>query len=164
MRRPGQPKVSAGILLYRRSPAGEIEVLLAHPGGPFFTRKDNGHWTIPKGQPDPGEELIHAAQREFFEEVGFVPVGPFVELGQIQQKGGKIVHGWAAEGDFPPGYKHTCITFKTEWPPGSGTICTFPEIDRVEFLSLPKARLKLKETQWPFLDRLAELIEGSASF
>jgi predicted NUDIX family NTP pyrophosphohydrolase len=133
---------------------GHPEVFLAHPGGPFFTRKDNGHWTIPKGEPEPGEELLAAAQREFGEEVGFVPGGPFIELGTILQKGGKTVYGWACEGDMPEGFVHCCNTFTTEWPIGSGRFQSFPEIDRVCFYAIPEARLKLKDTQVPFLDRL----------
>ena len=155
MRIPGQPKVSAGLLLYRQS-SGELEVLLAHPGGPFFTRKDLPHWTIPKGQPNPGEDLIEAAQREFFEEVGYSPCGPFIELGSIQQRGGKIVHGWGCEGDLPEDFKHCCNTFKAECPPRSGKFCEFPEIDEVCFFSVAEARAHLKEAQLPFLERLIQ--------
>ena len=152
MKRRGS-RTSAGLLLYRirdRQP----EVFLAHPGGPFFARKDNGHWTIPKGEPDEGEDLLAAAQREFGEEVGFIPPGPFIELGTIVQKGGKVVHAWACEGDMPEGHKHTCNTFQTEWPIGSGKFQAFPEIDKVCFFPIEEARLKLKESQAPLLDRL----------
>ena len=142
---------------------GAVEVLLAHPGGPFFVRKDDGHWTIPKGQPDRGEELIDAAQREFFEEVGFRAAGPFIKLGTIQQKGGKVVHAWACLGDLPEGHKHQCNLFETEWPVGSGIIRKFPEIDRICFFPLLEARRKLKETQCPLLDRLEELLRASES-
>ena len=152
-------RVSAGLVLYRVR-EGKVEVFLAHPGGPFFARKDNGHWTIPKGEPDEGEELLAAAQREFGEEVGFVPQGPFLELGTITQKGGKVVHAWACEGDMPEGHQHTCNTFETEWPIGSGKFQPFPEIDRVCFFPVEEARIKLKETQVPFLERLAELTRG----
>jgi predicted NUDIX family NTP pyrophosphohydrolase len=155
MNRRHRPKVSAGLLLYRMR-SGELEVFLAHPGGPYFSRKDNGHWTIPKGEPEEGEDLLEAARREFGEEVGFVPEGPFVELGTILQKGGKTVHAWACEGEMPDGHVHSCNTFTTEWPIGSGKFQAFPEIDRVCFLSIPEARLKLKETQVPLLDRLLE--------
>lgn len=151
--RRNRPKISAGLLLYRvvnESP----EVFLAHPGGPFFARKDNGHWTIPKGEPDEGEDLLAAAQREFGEEVGFIPAGPFIELGTIMQKGGKTVYAWACMGDLPEGHIHTCNTFTTEWPFGSGKYQSFPEIDKVCFFPIPQARLKLKETQVPLLDRL----------
>lgn len=160
MKRPG--RVSAGLLMYRIND-GRVEVLLAHPGGPFFARKDEGHWTIPKGQPDGDEPLIEAAQREFFEEVGFHATGPFVLLGSIQQKGGKVVHAWACMGDLPIGHKHQCNTFKVEWPVGSGQIRSFPEIDRVCFFPLLEARRKLKETQCPLLDRLEELLRLTES-
>jgi predicted NUDIX family NTP pyrophosphohydrolase len=150
-----RPRTSAGLLLYRLR-NGQTEVFLAHPGGPFFARKDNGHWTIPKGEPDEGEDLLLTAQREFGEEVGFIPSGPFIELGTITQKGGKIVHAWACEGDMPEGYDHICNTFSTEWPIGSGKFQNFPEIDKVCFFPLDEARLKLKESQIPLLDRLLE--------
>ena len=152
MKRRG-PRLSAGLLLYRVR-NGQPEVFLAHPGGPFFSRKDNGHWTIPKGEPDGGEDLLAAAQREFGEEVGFIPRGPFIELGTILQKGGKVVHAWACEGDMPEGHEHSCNTFQTEWPLGSGKFEHFPEIDKVCFCPIEEARLKLKESQAPLLDRL----------
>lgn len=155
--RRNRPKVSAGLLLYRMR-NGAPEIFLAHPGGPFFARKDNGHWTIPKGEPDEGEDLLAAAQREFGEETGFIPTGPFVDLGTILQKGGKTVHAWACEGDMPEGHAHSCNTFTTEWPIGSGKFQAFPEIDKVCFFPIPEARLKLKETQIPFLDRLVALL------
>ena len=148
-------KVSAGLLLYRIS-KGEPEVFLAHPGGPFFARKDDGYWTIPKGEPNEGEDLLAAAQREFGEEVGFIPLGPFIALGTILQKGGKTVHAWACEGDMPGGHVHSCNTFTTEWPIGSGKFQAFQEIDKVCFFPIPEARQKLKETQIPFVDRLLE--------
>ena len=148
-----RPRTSAGLLLYRLR-NGEPEVLLAHPGGPFFARKDNGHWTIPKGEPDGTEDLLLSAQREFAEEVGFTPSGPFIELGTITQKGGKVVHAWACEGDLPEGHNHMCNTFNTEWPIGSGKFQSFPEIDKVCFFPIQEARLKLKEAQVPLLDRL----------
>jgi predicted NUDIX family NTP pyrophosphohydrolase len=160
MKRPG--RVSAGLLMYRII-QGQVEVLLAHPGGPFFARKDEGHWTIPKGQLDAGEEMLEAARREFFEEVGFQANGPFIQLGSIQQKGGKIVHAWACLGDLPEGHQHRCNTFKAEWPIGSGVFQSFPEIDRVCFFPLLEARRKLKETQCPLLDRLEELLQKSES-
>jgi predicted NUDIX family NTP pyrophosphohydrolase len=146
-------RVSAGILLFRRCPAG-LEVLLAHPGGPRFARKDAGHWTIPKGEVEPGEELLAVARREFEEETGRpVPVGSSIELGSIVQKGGKTVHGWAVEGDLDPA---TAVsnTFEMVWPPGSGRLQQFPEIDRVEWFEPGEARRRIKETQIPLLDRL----------
>lgn len=153
--RRNRPKVSAGLLLYRLVKS-EPEVFLAHPGGPFFARKDNGHWTIPKGEPNENEDLLAAAQREFGEETGFTPAGPFIDLGTILQKGGKTVHAWACEGDAPAGHVHCCNTFSTEWPIGSGTFQSFPEIDKVCFFPIAEARIKMKETQIPLLDRLLE--------
>ena len=159
--RRNRPRVSAGLLLFRLV-KGEPEVFLAHPGGPFFARKDNGHWTIPKGEPDENEDLLAAAQREFGEETGFTPAGPFIDLGTILQKGGKTVHAWACEGDMPTGHVHCCNTFTTEWPIGSGKFQSFPEIDKVCFFPIPEARIKLKETQVPLLDRLLKHLEKSA--
>jgi predicted NUDIX family NTP pyrophosphohydrolase len=146
-------RVSSGILLYRR-PRGRLEVLLAHPGGPYFARKDEGHWTIPKGEVDPGEELIAVGRREFEEETGQpVPEGPSRELGSIVQKGGKIVHAWAVEGDLDPD-AGASNTFEVEWPPGSGRRQSFPEIDRVAWFDAGEARRRIKATQIPFIDRL----------
>jgi predicted NUDIX family NTP pyrophosphohydrolase len=150
-------RISSGILLFRR-PGGRLEVLLAHPGGPFFARKDEGHWTIPKGEVDPGEELFAVGRREFAEETGQpLPDGPSKELGSIVQKGGKIVHAWAVEGDLDPG-AGVSNTVELEWPPGSGRRQTFPEIDRVAWFGPDEARRRIKSTQIPFIDRLeAEL-------
>ena len=160
MNKRKRPRISAGLLLYRLVD-GAPEVFLAHPGGPFFAKKENGHWTIPKGEPDEGEDLLAAAQREFGEETGFVPTGPFIDLGTILQKGGKTVHAWACEGDMPEGHVHSCNTFSTEWPIGSGKFQAFPEIDKVCFFPIPQARLKLKETQLPLLDRLLDHLAKS---
>ena len=146
-------RTSAGIVLWR-SRQGRLEVLLAHQGGPFWAKKDLGHWTIPKGEAEPGEELVAVARREFAEETGTkVPDGPLVELGEIRQKSGKLVLGWAAEGDLDPS---TAVsnTFDLEWPPHSGVVRSFPEIDRVEWFELGEARRRLKAAQVPFLDRL----------
>lgn len=150
-------RTSAGILLYRRA-AGRLEVLLAHPGGPFFTRRDAGYWTIPKGEVDPGEELLAVARREFEEETGTAASdGSTIELGSIVQKGGKVVHAWAIEGDLDPAVA-VSNTFEIEWPPGSGGRREFPEIDRVAWYEPSEARRLLKSTQVPFVDRLeAEL-------
>jgi len=145
--------VSAGILLYRRRPAG-LEVLLAHPGGPLFARKDAGHWTIPKGEVEPGEELLAVARREFEEETGHPsPDGATIELGSIIQKGGKVVHAWAIEGDLDPA-NAVSNTFELSWPPGTGLRQLFPEIDRVEWFDVNEARRQVKETQVPLIDRL----------
>ncbi len=151
-------RVSAGIVAYRWQ-NGALEVLIAHPGGPFFANKDEGYWTIPKGEPNVGEDLPEAAVREFSEEVGFLPSGPFMELGYIQQKGGKIVYAWACESDFPPGHTHRCNTFRMEWPLDSGKFQSFPEIDRASFFPIAEARRKLKSSQAPLLDRLLTKIQ-----
>jgi predicted NUDIX family NTP pyrophosphohydrolase len=146
-------RISSGILLFRRRD-GRLEVLLAHPGGPFFARKDEGHWTIPKGEVDPGEELFAVGRREFEEETGQpLPDGPSTELGSIVQKGGKIVHGWAVEGDLDPS-AGASNTFELEWPPGSGRQQAFPEIDQVAWFEPDEARRRVKATQIPFIDRL----------
>jgi len=153
-------RVSAGILLYRRS-GGRVEVLLAHPGGPYFEAKDLGHWTIPKGEVDVGEELEAVARREFEEETGHrVPDGATAPLGAIVQKGGKTVHAWAVEGDLDPALAAS-NTFEVEWPPRSGRRQTFPEIDRVAWLGLDDARRAVKSTQVPLIDRLEERLSGA---
>jgi predicted NUDIX family NTP pyrophosphohydrolase len=150
-------RISAGVLLFRRTPAG-LEVLLAHPGGPIFARRDEGHWTIPKGEPDEDEALIDAAEREFGEELGQAAPGrPWLELGSIVQKGGKVVHAWAVEGDLDPAFARS-DTFEMEWPRGSGRIGTFPEVDRVAWFGPVEARRRIKDTQAPFMDRLEALL------
>jgi predicted NUDIX family NTP pyrophosphohydrolase len=167
--RPKPPKIdksgrtSAGILLWRRR-AERLEVLLGHNGGPYFARKDLGHWTVLKGEVEPGEDLLAVAVREFAEETGHpLPDGPPLELGQIRQRSGKLVTAWAVEGDLDPA---TAVsnTFDMEWPPGSGRIQEFPEIDRVDWFDLPEARRRIKAAQAPFLDRLeAALATGPTS-
>ena len=134
----------------------ELEVLLAHPGGPFFARKDDGAWTIPKGEAAPGEDFLTRAQIEFEEEVGFRPKSArgWIELGSIKQKGGKTVHAWAFEADLPESFEPKSNLFEMEWPPRSGKLKEFPEIDRAEFFTEEIARQKLKPAQIPFLDRL----------
>jgi predicted NUDIX family NTP pyrophosphohydrolase len=143
--------------MYRRGPGG-LAVLLAHPGGPFFRRKDDGAWTIPKGEPTPGEELRATALREFGEEVGVPVAQPLAELGEIRQKGGKTVHAWAFAGDLPPGYVVSSNTFELEWPPRSGRWQRFPEIDRAAMFALADARVKINPAQAAFLDRLVALL------
>src|SRR5438067_3532936 len=146
-------RTSAGILLWRRSGDG-LEVLLAHQGGPFWERKDHGHWSVVKGEVEPGEELAAVARREFEEETGHpAPGGPLVELGDIRQKGGKLVIAFAAEGDLDPAAA-VSNTFEMEWPPRSGRMQAFPEIDRVEWFSIAEARPRLQPNQVPFLHRL----------
>jgi len=147
-------RVSAGVLLYRRT-AGGLETLLAHPGGPLFANRDEGYWSIPKGEPDADDEpLLDVAMREFAEETGHpVPSGPVIGLGSITQKGGKVVFAWAAEGDLDPSDSVSNL-FEMTWPPKSGTTASFPEIDRVAWFGPADARVRLKDTQIPFLDRL----------
>jgi predicted NUDIX family NTP pyrophosphohydrolase len=144
---------SAGILLYRQGESG-LEVLIAHPGGPFWARKDRGAWSIPKGEPEPGEPLRDAACREFAEETGHT-VDPelLLPLGSVVQRSGKQVHAWAVEGDFEPS-ELRCGTIEIEWPPHSGRMTTIPEIDRVAWCSLEAAREKLNPAQAEFLSRL----------
>ena len=139
-----------------------MEVLLAHQGGPFWAKKDLGHWTIPKGEAEPGEELVAVARREFEEETGAkAPDGPLVELGEIRQKSGKLVLGWAAEGDLDPSTAFS-NTFDLEWPPHSGVVRSFPEIDRVEWFELDEAHRRLKAAQTPFLDRLESALADAS--
>ena len=148
-------KHSAGILLYRLAPAGP-EFLLAHPGGPFWARKDAGAWTIPKGEVEPGEESVAGALRELAEELGPAPeVEPetLIELGSVRQKSGKVVEAWAAEGEFDPAALAS-NSFEMEWPPRSGKRQSFPEVDRAEWLAPAAAREKILPAQIPFLDRL----------
>lgn len=152
-------KVSAGLLMYRRR-AGALEVLLAHPGGPIYARKDANVWTIPKGEPDPGEALEACARREFAEETGIErEVGTLQSLGQIQQKAGKVVHAWAFEGDCDVADLHS-NTFEMEWPPKSGKKQSFPEIDRFEFFGAEAAKTKLNPAQVELVDRLLALLSG----
>ncbi len=150
--------MSAGILLWRRR-EGRLEVLLAHPGGPFFARKDAGVWSVPKGEVEPGEDPIAVARREFAEETGHeLPEGPMLDLGEVRQRGGKLVRAWAVEGDLDPASARS-NTFELEWPPRSGRIQTFPEVDRVEWFELAEARERINPAQAAFLDRLADRLE-----
>jgi predicted NUDIX family NTP pyrophosphohydrolase len=152
-------KESAGIMLYRLADGGP-EVLLVHPGGPFWTKKDLGAWSIPKGEPDEGEELLDAALRELKEELGTPPelrADELVDLGSVRQKA-KIVHGWAAEADFDPATLRS-IAFEMEWPPRSGNRQEFPEVDRGEWFDPPTAMEKLIPAQAVFVDRLLEHLE-----
>ena len=153
------PRTSAGLLMYRVKD-GAPEVLLVHPGGPFFRNKDKAAWSIPKGEPDEGEELLAAACREFEEETGVKAAGPFVPLKPIKQKGGKIVHAWAFEGDCDPAAVKS-NTFTIEWPPRSGRQAEFPEIDRAEFFDLAAARKKIKAGQEGLIDQLAEVLKDA---
>ena len=151
-------RVSAGLLMYRFR-NGELQIFLAHPGGPLFEKKDNGYWSIPKGEPPAGEALQDAAVREFEEETGIQPHGPYIELGSITQKGGKVVYGWAFEGDHDPAQPIRSNLFEMQWPPGSGRIHSFPEMDRARFFSLAMGKNKLKSAQWPLVERLASKLK-----
>lgn len=152
---------SAGILLYRRAVDGAIEVLLAHPGGPVWAAKDAGAWTIPKGEFQPGEAAVDVARREFGEETGHpAPDGPAIPLGEIRQKGGKVVEAWALEGDLDPATARS-NTFPFQWPPRSGRYITIPEVDRVEWFLPDEARRRIKDTQMPFIDRLLEALAAA---
>jgi predicted NUDIX family NTP pyrophosphohydrolase len=141
---------------------GRLEVFLAHPGGPFFARKDLGHWTIPKGEIEPDEDFLATARREFNEEVGIEigPAGPLIELGSIRQKGGKTVHAWGVEQSCPDPIVCQSNSFSTEWPPRSGNWRSFPEVDRADFFDLTEARRRIKETQIPLLDRLEAALQA----
>jgi predicted NUDIX family NTP pyrophosphohydrolase len=147
---------SAGLLLYRIRHAA-IEVLLVHPGGPYWKTKDDGAWSIPKGEFSPAEDPLVAARREFFEETGVAIEGDLRALKPIQQPGGKIVHAWAVEGDLDP----TTIvsnTFEIEWPPRSGRLQSFPEIDRAAWFALPEATRKILRGQVSLLEELAQML------
>jgi predicted NUDIX family NTP pyrophosphohydrolase len=147
------PKLSAGLLLYRVRD-GVVDVLIGHPGGPFWARKDDGAWSIPKGEYTEGEDPWAAAQREFAEEVGLTPPpGPRIDLGTVKQPGGKVVTAFAVQGDLDLADARS-NTFELEWPRGSGRIKTFPEVDRVDWFPVAQARTKLLKGQRPFLDQL----------
>jgi predicted NUDIX family NTP pyrophosphohydrolase len=148
--------VSAGLLLYRVTDTG-VEVLLLHPGGPYWARKNEGAWTIPKGAAEPGEELLEAAQREFREETGFEPSGPYLSLGGVKYKNHKLIYAWAFAGDCDP-TASTSITFSMEWPPRSGRQQEFPEADRAAFFDLATAREMILPAQRRFIDDLQGLL------
>jgi predicted NUDIX family NTP pyrophosphohydrolase len=152
-------KESAGLLLYRRQ-AGQIQVLLVHPGGPFWANKDAGAWTIPKGELEDGEGPLDTALREFKQETGTALGTPAaVPLGSVRQKAGKLVHAWAVEGDLDSDAIRS-NTFTIEWPPSSGKRAEFPEIDRADWFDLTTARIKVNPAQIAFLDRLEQLATG----
>lgn len=152
-------RVSAGLLMYRIR-NGQLQVLLAHPGGPYHVHKDLGAWSIPKGEIEPGEELLAAALREFQEEIGIRPQGPFCPLTHVRQKGGKIVHAWAVEGDFDS-RTLASNTFRIEWPPGSGKEQSFPEVDCAEFFDVELAKQKIKAAQAALIDELVMLLKSA---
>jgi predicted NUDIX family NTP pyrophosphohydrolase len=149
--------MSAGLIMYRFR-NGYLDIFLAHPGGPLYCNKDDGHWSIPKGEPPEGEPLLQAALREFEEETGIKPHGDFIELGSIRQKGGKTVHAWAFEGNHDESQPIHSNTFEMEWPPGSGRLQSFPEMDRACFFTLSEGRKKLKDAQWPLVERLVKIL------
>ena len=143
--------------MFRRR-GDDVEVLLVHPGGPFFARKDAGAWTIPKGESAPAEDLLTRAKIEFEEELGCAPRGEYHSLGTIRQKGGKLVHAWAVEGELPEAFQLNSNFFEIEWPPRSGKRQTFPEVDKADFFVDPVARAKINPAQVAFLDRLREML------
>jgi predicted NUDIX family NTP pyrophosphohydrolase len=150
-------KKSAGLVMYR-VPDNRLEVLIVHLGGPFWAKKDEGAWFIPKGEIEPGEGEFAAAKREFREETGIEPrSGDFLALGTIKHKGGKIVHAWAFEGDCDPSSIRS-NTFTVEWPPRSGKRHEFPEIDRAQFASVEQARAKMSPAEFDFVDRLQKIL------
>ncbi|MEV0741718.1 NUDIX domain-containing protein [Streptomyces sp. NPDC050549] len=151
----GTGKRSAGLLLFRHTDHG-LEVLLGHMGGPFFARRDAGAWSVPKGEYEPDETAWDAARREFQEELGLTPPeGEAIELGEVRQTNGKVVTAWAIEADLDPAAM-VPGTFRMEWPPKSGQVQEFPELDRVEWMGLERARAVVVKAQATFLDRLAE--------
>jgi predicted NUDIX family NTP pyrophosphohydrolase len=151
-------KISAGILLYRIAGA-EPEFFLVHPGGPFFTKKDAGWWTVPKGEPAAGEDLLTCAQRELAEETGYNPQPPFTALAPVTQKGGKKVHCWAAQGDLDAD-SIISNTFEIEWPPRSGKSKSFPEVDKAGWFAYDEAVMLINERQVAFLDEALQHIKS----
>ncbi len=162
---PSTSKTSAGVLMFRRR-SETVEVLLVHPGGPFFRNKDAGAWSIPKGEAAPGEDLLARAQIEFEEELG-VNVAParngWIALGCVKQRGGKTVHAWACDGDLPEQFHLRSNLCEIEWPPRSGRRACFPEIDRAAFFSMEEAVKKINSAQREFLNRLIEIITNGGS-
>jgi predicted NUDIX family NTP pyrophosphohydrolase len=151
-------KRSAGLLMYRHN-GGTLEVLLAHPGGPFWAKKDLGAWSIPKGEYDDTEAPLAAAQREFLEETGFTGVAPFIALGELKQPSGKVVTAWAFAGNCDPAAM-TSNTFEMEWPPKSGKRQTFPEVDRVAWFDTEEARRRINQGQREFIEALQRLLDA----
>ena len=142
---------------------GELEVLLVHPGGPYFQKKDDGVWTIPKGEVTEGEDLLERAKIEFEEELGIAASGKWIELGSVKQKGGKTVHAWAFAGELDDDFKLVSNTFEMEWPPRSGKSQRFPEVDRVSFFPMAAAKRKINSAQAVLIDRLIEQLDSRES-
>jgi predicted NUDIX family NTP pyrophosphohydrolase len=158
-REPGTsivPRLSAGVLLFRRHSVG-VEVMLVHPGGPFWVKKDLGAWSIPKGLADEGEDLLEAAKREFLEETGMAVDAAFLDLGAHKQPGGKTIVAWACEGDFDPALLRS-NRFTLEWPPRSGRMAEFPEVDRAHWFSIDEALEKINKGQKSIITALIEKI------
>jgi predicted NUDIX family NTP pyrophosphohydrolase len=156
-------KHSAGVILFRHPDGGGVELLLVHPGGPFWARKDDGAWSIPKGEVEPGEEPLAAALRELGEELGPAAVldrEALIELGSVRQRAGKVVDAWAVAGEFDPALLRS-NEFEMEWPPRSGSQASFPEVDRAEWFGPDEARVKILAGQAPLIDRLLEALGGS---
>jgi predicted NUDIX family NTP pyrophosphohydrolase len=152
------PKASAGLLMFRNTPA--LEVLLVHLGGPFWAKKDRGAWFVPKGEIAAGEDTLEAAKREFLEETGFAPRGPFLPLGSLKNKSGKTIAAWAFRGDADPS-RIRSNTFRLEWPPRSGKMAEFPEIDRAAFFGVTEAGEKIHPAEAGLLERLQRILAGS---
>ena len=151
-------KQSAGLLMYRKR-GQSVQVLLVHPGGPFWVKKDLGSWSMPKGEFSEDEDALKAARREFEEETGFLPTGNFIRVGAIKQPSGKLIHAWAFEGDLDA-KKIKSNTFSVEWPPQSGKQQEFPEVDRAEWFTIESAREKIVKGQVEFLDELLRVVES----
>ena len=156
---PMKSKISAGLLMFRTRNDG-LEVLLVHPGGPYFQNKDEGAWTIPKGEAADGENLLDRARIEFEEELGIEASGDWMEIGSVKQKGGKTVHAWAFAGDLGKDFTLASNTFEMEWPPRSGKMQRFPEVDRASFFPVEEAKMKINAAQTIFLERLIELLDS----
>jgi predicted NUDIX family NTP pyrophosphohydrolase len=148
--------------MFRKGTEG-LEVLLVHPGGPYFQNKDEGAWTIPKGEAAEGEDLLERARIEFEEELGIPASGDWIELGSVKQKGGKTVHAWAFSGELREDFTIASNTFEMEWPPRSGQVQRFPEVDRAAFFSVEEAKTKINVAQTVFLDRLVERLDARRS-
>jgi predicted NUDIX family NTP pyrophosphohydrolase len=156
-----QMQVSAGLLMFRKN-GNNLELFLVHPGGPFWAKKNLGAWSIPKGLVDENEDKLAAAQREFTEETSFVASGPFIDLGMVRLKSGKVIHAWAFEGDYDPSELRS-NTFAIEWPPRSKRMKEFPEIDQARFFSVAEARQRINQSQVPFIDRLIRIVTAENS-